>query len=64
MCEGQRIVEAPGLHETADQDHAVNNDGEQHPGDDNCMHTNRQTTRQSDMRSTVALPGHRREVFA
>ncbi|MNL27883.1 hypothetical protein D3C87_1495040 [compost metagenome] len=64
MVKRQRIVQTPGLHETADEDHAVHDDGEDHPRHDDGMDTNGQAAWQRDMRAAVALAGNRGEVLA
>ncbi|MNS64726.1 hypothetical protein D3C72_978640 [compost metagenome] len=64
MIEGQGIVETPGLHETAHKDHAINNDGEDHPWHDDGVDADGQPARKRDMRAAVALPRHRREILA
>ncbi|MEY9833210.1 hypothetical protein ABIA25_005088 [Sinorhizobium fredii] len=64
VLERQRIVEAPGLHEAADEDHAVDEEREHGPGDDEGMHADRDRAGEGGMGAAVALAGNGRVVLA
>lgn len=64
MFQRQRVVETPGAHEATEQDHAVDDEREQDPRNDNGVDTDRQGARQGDMRAGIALAGDRGKAFA
>ncbi|MNE28216.1 hypothetical protein D3C80_1216510 [compost metagenome] len=64
MGKRQAVVEAPGFDEATKQDHAVNDEREDHPRNDHGMHADRQRPGQGDMRAAIALAGDGGKVLA
>ena len=62
MVERETVVQAPGLHEAAGDDHAVDQDREHRPGNDNRVDADRNRTGQGGVNTIVALARYGGEV--